>query len=153
MRFGNSSHYFGLKRSSFGKWATQRPLPEAESRKGSLFRALLCELANEGAHESAAPSVRLPIYIEPWPAIGIRDGNRRHRVGQLGERWIESHFVTADMVFVIHGAGLHGSELSGAQQRNSVPLGIDREFHGSWDYLVCVTQKFTSHLVRKRDQR
>ena len=117
------------------------------------FRALLCQLANEGAHESAAPSVRLPIYIEPWPAIGISEGNRRPRVGQFGQWRIESHLVTTDMVFVIDGAGLHRSELSGAQQRNSVPLGIHYEFHGGWDYPVCVTQKFTSHLVRKRDQR
>jgi hypothetical protein len=57
------------------------------------------------------------------------------------------------MVFVIDGAGLQRSELSGTQQCNSVTVGIDREFHGSWDYRVCVTQKFTSHLVRKRDQR
>jgi hypothetical protein len=70
----------------------------------------------------------------------------------LGQWWVKSHFVTADVVFAIDRAGLYGGELASTQQRHSVPLGVHCEFHGSWDYFFCVTQKFTSHLVRERDQ-
>jgi hypothetical protein len=78
MRFGNSSHYFGPGEARWRKRATRRPLVAAESGEGGLFRELLYQLPNEGAHESAAPSVRLPIDIEPRSAIGIREGYRRH---------------------------------------------------------------------------
>jgi hypothetical protein len=57
------------------------------------------------------------------------------------------------MVFFVNGAGLHGCELPGAQQRYSVMLGIDHQFHGRKNYSLRVTQKFTSHLVRESDQR
>ena len=109
-------------------------------------------LANKRAHESAAPSVRLPIYAESRSAIGIRQGHRRHRVSQLDERRIESYFVAANVIFIIDWAGLHRRELTRAQERHSVMLRIHRELHGRWDDLICVTQKFTSHLVREGNQ-
>jgi hypothetical protein len=56
------------------------------------------------------------------------------------------------VVFVIDWASLHRSELSSAQQRYSVPLGINCELHRRANYLLRVTQKFTSHLVREGDQ-
>src|SRR6202521_3752709 len=93
-------------------------------------RPLDGSLAHKGPHESAAPAVRLPIDVESRAAIGVSEGNGRHGVGQLGERRIEGHFVAAEMIFVIDGAGLHGCELSGAQQRYSVMLWTDDKFHG-----------------------
>ena len=63
------------------------------------------KLAHERAYERATPAVRLPIDVESWAAIGIGQGNCRHGVRELRERRIESHFVTAEMIFVIDGAG------------------------------------------------
>jgi hypothetical protein len=110
-------------------------------------------LAHESAYERAAPSVRLPIYVQSRTAIGISQRYGWHRVSQLGQRRIKGRFVPAEMVFLINGAGLHGCELPSAQQRYSVMLGIDHQFHGRGNYLLCVTQKFTPHLVRESDQR
>ena len=109
-------------------------------------------LAHESAYERAAPSVRLPVYVQSRTAIGIGQRYGWHRVSQLGQGRIKGRFVPAEMVFLVNRAGLHGCELPGAQQRYSVMLGIDHQFHGRGNYLLCVTQKFTPHLVRESDQ-
>jgi hypothetical protein len=109
-------------------------------------------LAHESAYERAPPSVRLPIYVQSRTAIGIGQRYGWHRVSQLGQGWIKGRFVPAEMVFFVNRAGLHGRELPGAQQRYSVMLRIDHQFHGRRNYSLRVTQKFTSHLVRESDQ-
>jgi len=110
-------------------------------------------LTHEGPHKSAAPSVRLPIDVKARAAIGISEGYRRHGVRQLGEWRIEGCFVAAEVIFVIDRAGLYGCELSGSEQGYSMMLRTHHEFHGRGNYLLGMTQKFTAHLVRKRDQR
>src|SRR5271170_5620431 len=57
------------------------------------------------------------------------------------------------MIVFIDRAGLYRSELSSSQQSYAVMLPIDHQFHGRGDYLLRVTQKFTTHLVREGDQR
>src|SRR5208282_720747 len=104
-------------------------------------------------YESAASAVRFPIDVQPWSAIGIGQGYSRHGMGQLRERRIEGYLVTAEMIFVINRTRLHGSELPGSQQRYSMTLRIDRQFHRSRNYLLGVPQKFTTHLVRECNQR
>ena len=95
----------------------------------------------------------LPVDVKTRAAIGIGQRNRRHGVGQLRKRRIKGHFIAAEMIFVIDGAGLYGREPSRSKQGYSVALGIDYEFHGGGNHPLRMTQQFSSHLARKCDQR
>ncbi len=95
--------------------------------------------------------MRFPIDVQARAAIGISQSYCWHGVRQLRQRRIESYLVAANMVFAVDGAGLHGGELPGTQQSYAMTLWIHRQFHGHRNYLLGVTQKFSSHLMGECD--
>src|ERR1022692_3081755 len=95
MRFGNSSRYFGMKRALLARCGAARGRTEGPRPRQPL------RLAHEGAYEGAAAAVRFPVYVEAGAVIGIGQGYGWHGVGELGERGIEGHFVSAEMIFVV----------------------------------------------------
>ena len=146
MRFRNSQRYFGLRGGAGSVISSENGLcprvPEAEIKL----------LAHEGAYKRAAPAVRLPAHVQAGTAIGIGQSHSRHGVGKLDERWIESYFIAAQMVFVVDRAGMHGGEAPGSQERDSVMLRADGEFRRYSNYLLRLAQKFASQLMGERDQ-
>src|SRR5437868_7540360 len=101
-------------------------------RHGEFFQQLS---SCESTHKCTALAVQVPGNAEPRAAIGICQRHRRHRMRHLREWWIERNFVSAKMIFVADGAGLHGDELPGAQHGGTVVLSADHQFHGYGKYL------------------